>query len=160
LLASRESVQDLVRRGEIVEVIGTVPVDWLGIPLKVGDEALGVLAVQSYRQDIRFGEREKEVLTFVSQHIGSALNRRRAEDALIQSESKYRSILENIEDAYYEVDLGGSITFFNNSVSEIIGYPAQELMGLNHRSYMDDGTAKEVYQTFNRVFRTGEPTKD
>ncbi|HVG20094.1 MAG TPA: methyl-accepting chemotaxis protein [Blastocatellia bacterium] len=159
LLASRDDIQKLIDRGEM-EVVGTLPVDWLGIPLKVGVKTLGVLAVQSYKESIRFGEREKDVLTFVSQHIASALNRKTSEQALKQSEEKYRTILESIEDGYYEVDLAGNLQFFNEPVSRILGYPPDELVGLNHRQYLDGDVAKDVFKGYNKVFETGVSARD
>ncbi|HSO74415.1 MAG TPA: methyl-accepting chemotaxis protein [Blastocatellia bacterium] len=157
LLASRQTIEPIVRRGEI-EVIGTMPVCWLGVPLKLGDETIGVIAVQSYREEIAFGEKEKEVLTFVSQHLATALNRKRADEALRRSEEKYRTILESIEDGYYEVDLGGNLSFFNDPVCKLHGYSPDELMGMNNRDYMDPEVARNVLKEFNKVFRTGEPS--
>jgi PAS domain S-box-containing protein len=159
LLANRESLNSLVALGEI-EVIGTPPVDWLGIPLKVGEETVGVLAVQSYAETVRFGDTERDVLTFVSQHIASALNRKRADEALRQSEEKYRTILESIEDGYYEVDLAGNLTFFNEPVCKMLGYSTDELLGLNNRQFMDQEMARQVFQEFNRVAKTGEASRD
>lgn len=158
LLAPRETMRAMIALKEI-EVIGTLPVDWLGIPLKVGDATVGVLAVQSYTESIRYGETDQHVLTFVSQHIASALNRKRDEDALRQSEEKYRTILESIEDGYYEVDLKGNMTFFNDPVAKMLGYTAEELIGMNNRQFMDPEVAKEVYKEFNRVARTGEASR-
>ena len=85
--------------------------------------------------------------------------RQQAEEALRESEEKYRTILESIEDSYYEVDLAGNLTFFNDSLCRLHGYSEDELMGMNNRQYMDDETAKIVYQTFNAVYRTGKPAK-
>jgi len=85
--------------------------------------------------------------------------RKRAEEALHQSEEKYRTILESIEDGYYEVDLAGNLTFFNDSMCRIWGYSKEELMGMNNRQYTDQENAKRVYQAFNRVYRTGEPVR-
>jgi len=159
LLASRDGLTALAKLGEI-EVIGTLPVDWLGIPLRIGDVTIGVIAAQSYTDNVRFGEPERDVLTFVSQHIAGALNRKRADEALRQSEEKYRTILESIEDGYYEVDLTGNFTFFNEPVCKTLGYPAEELMGLNNRRFMDPEVARQVYEEFHKVARTGEPSRD
>lgn len=82
--------------------------------------------------------------------------RKRAEQALRESEEKYRVILQSIVDGYYEVDLAGNLTFFNESLCRILGYPAGELMGMNNRRYMNEETAKKVYRAFNGVYRTGE----
>ncbi|MFX1517215.1 MAG: PAS domain-containing protein, partial [Promethearchaeota archaeon] len=85
--------------------------------------------------------------------------RKLAEKQLQESAERYRTILETIEEGYYEVDLAGNFTFFNDSICEILGYSRAEIMGMNYRQYMDEETAKRVYQTYNTVFRTGEPAK-
>jgi PAS domain S-box-containing protein len=94
--------------------------------------------------------------------LGTVLDitdRKKAEEALRQSEEKYRTILESIEDGYYEVDLAGNQTFFNDSLRRIYGYPKEEVMGMNCRRFTDQENAKKLFQTFNRVYRTGEPGK-
>ena len=85
--------------------------------------------------------------------------RKRAEEALREREEKYRTILENIEEGYYEVDIAGNFTFFNDSLCTLLGYSQDELMGMNNREYMDEENAKKVYQTFNAVYLTGEPAR-
>jgi PAS domain S-box-containing protein len=82
-----------------------------------------------------------------------------SEAALRESEKKYRTILDNIEDGYFEVDLKGNFTFFNDALCRLIGYSATAMAGMNNREYMDDENAKKVFQTFNRVYETGKPTK-
>jgi two-component system, cell cycle sensor histidine kinase and response regulator CckA len=86
-------------------------------------------------------------------------DRKRAEEGLRKSEERYRTILESIEEGYYEVDLAGNFTFFNDSVCKLLGYPRDELMGMNNRHYTDPESAKRLYQVFNEVYRTGRPTK-
>jgi PAS domain S-box-containing protein len=76
-----------------------------------------------------------------------------------ESEEKYRTILENIEDGYYEVDLAGNFTFFNKALCTLTGYTKEELLGMNNRQLIDKATAKEVFQMFNTVYNTGEPSK-
>jgi PAS domain S-box-containing protein len=74
----------------------------------------------------------------------------------LQSEGRYQAILENIQDGYYEVDLGGHFTFFNEALCTIFGYPAEDLLGLSYRTIVDEETAERVYGSFNQVYRTGE----
>ena len=86
--------------------------------------------------------------------------RKQAEEKLRESEEKYRTILASIEDGYFEVDISGSFTFFNDSLCKILGYPKDELMGMNSRQYTDEENAKKLYHTFNTVHKTGDPRKD
>jgi PAS domain S-box-containing protein len=78
---------------------------------------------------------------------------------LRKSEEKYRVILHGIADIYYEVDLEGNLTFFNDPLCKMLGYSREELMGMNNRQFMTEKTAKRVYVTFNKVYQTGEPSK-
>ena len=78
-----------------------------------------------------------------------------AETALRDSEEKYRIILESIEEAYFEVDLKGNFMFFNSNLSKQLGYPPEELMGMNSRHYTSPKTAKELFNRFNKVFTSG-----
>jgi two-component system, cell cycle sensor histidine kinase and response regulator CckA len=81
------------------------------------------------------------------------------EKALHESEEKYKTIIENIEDGYYEVDIAGSFTFYNDSMCKILGYSKNDLVGLNNRRYMDEENAKKVFNAFNSVYKTGQPYK-
>lgn len=93
-------------------------------------------------------------------------DRRRAEKALRESEARhrhseerYRNILDNMEEAYYEVDLKGDLTFFNSTAMTNLGYSNDEMMGMNFRKYVDRENEQKVFEAFHRVFVTGEPSK-
>ena len=47
----------------------------------------------------------------------------------MESEEKYRNILESMEEGYWECDLAGNFTFLNEAICRIQGYPRGELMG-------------------------------
>jgi diguanylate cyclase (GGDEF)-like protein/PAS domain S-box-containing protein len=81
------------------------------------------------------------------------------EEALRRSGERYRTILEEIEEGYYEVDLAGNFTFANDAACCQFGYSREELMGLNYRVYVPKDDAKNVYKAWNKVYRTGEPLK-
>ena len=85
--------------------------------------------------------------------------RKQAEEALRQSEEKYRTILEEMEDAYFEVDLGGHFTFVNNSVCRDLGYSRKELIGMSYKGHTVEDDIESVFRVFNEVYRTGVPNK-
>jgi diguanylate cyclase (GGDEF)-like protein/PAS domain S-box-containing protein len=85
--------------------------------------------------------------------------RKQMEEALRQGEEKYRTILESIQEGYFEVDLTGNFTFCNDSMSRLTGHSKEELLGMNHKQFTSKETAKEVFQAFNKVYATGEPSK-
>jgi len=85
--------------------------------------------------------------------------RREAEEALAESEDKYRTIIESTEDGYYETDLDGNFTFFNDSLCTILGFSKNKILGKNLREFMDDENAEKVSETFKHVLDTGKTTK-
>jgi len=87
----------------------------------------------------------------------TAKKRKKAEETLHHSEERYRTILENIEEGYFEVDLAGNLTFFNDTLCRVSGYSREELMGMNNRQYTDKEEFKKVFQAYNKVYTTGEP---
>jgi len=102
----------------------------------------------------------KNTTTSIGELNKEIAERKQAEEELRESEEKYRTILASIEDGYFEVDISGSFTFFNDSLCKILGYPKDELMGMNSRQYTDEENAKKLYHTFNTVYKMGNPRKD
>jgi PAS domain S-box-containing protein len=85
--------------------------------------------------------------------------RKRADEALKQSEEKYRTILQEMDEGYYEVDLAGSYTFVNDVICNRLGYSREELMGMNYKVYTSKEDVKSVYKVYNEVYRTGMPRR-
>ncbi|UCD81815.1 MAG: PAS domain S-box protein [Desulfobacterales bacterium] len=102
---------------------------------------------------------QKELRDTLESYKTEIKERVRAEEALRESEEKYRTILQSIEEGYYEIDLAGNLTFFNDSLCRHLKYSKDELMGMNNRQFMNAETAKRVYETFNTVFKTGQPAE-
>jgi len=84
---------------------------------------------------------------------------RDAETSLRQSEERYRAMLENIEECFYEADPLGNLVFFNDALSRMLGYSKEELLAMNFRDFMEESTAEKAEKTFTRAFETGIPAK-
>ncbi len=91
--------------------------------------------------------------------VRDVTDRKKAEEKLQRSEERHRTIIETIEDGYFEVDLKGNMTFSNPSTSRILGFPRKELIGMNYRRFMDEENARKVFSTFNTVYGTGNPAR-
>ncbi|KKN31618.1 hypothetical protein LCGC14_0822190 [marine sediment metagenome] len=87
--------------------------------------------------------------------IRDVTKRKRSEQNLKESENKYREILENMMEGYYEVDLKGNFTFFNNALCELLKYSPEESMGLYYKRFIDEENSKRIFEAFNEVYRTG-----
>jgi PAS domain S-box-containing protein len=84
---------------------------------------------------------------------------KRLEDMLIESEQRYRTVLDEMGEAYYEVDLRGNLVFFSDALARQLGYTPEELMGMNYRKYTLEEDWENIFQVFNQVYRTGEPLR-
>ena len=93
LYQNTEGWRKLVEAGEVSE-LGEPALSWLGVPLRSEGQTLGVIAVQSYREDRSHTKRDLEVLTFVAQHIASALERTRAVDETRQRNAELAVVNE------------------------------------------------------------------
>ena len=86
-------------------------------------------------------------------------DRKRLEERLRLSEERFRTVLENMQDSYYEVDLAGNFTFINISASNRLGYSRDELLGKNYRFTTADDDLGNVRAAFSEVYTTGVPNK-
>ena len=93
-------------------------------------------------------------------HYNYMFNKRRQADKALQaSEEKYRSIVEGLEEGYFEIDLDQNLTFFNDPLCKILGYSRNELSGGNARSFTSPATMRKMDQIYSRLQKTGEPIR-
>jgi len=91
--------------------------------------------------------------------VGSFMDitaRKEMEEAIIYSDKRYRTVLDEIEDSYYEVDLKGALTFINDTMARQLQYSKEELLGMGYKGYIAEEDFKNVYEIYNQVYRTGE----
>jgi len=127
--------------------------------IMIGEISLALENAQLYaqiaEQEKDLQERTAEMDTIKDQLQQGIIERKQAEKGLSESDEKYRSILETIEEGYFEVDLAGNLTFLNDSLCKIIGYPRNTLLDMNNQHYTTPETAKKMYNDFNQIYRTG-----
>jgi diguanylate cyclase (GGDEF)-like protein/PAS domain S-box-containing protein len=122
------------------------------ITIKAGQSILCESSV-----DVRKNERG-EVIGFRSV-VRDVTERKMLEAELRLSEEKYRSILKEMEDAYYEVDLSGNFQFVNEATARHTGYSAEELIKMNFRQVTYEEDINPVFTAYNNVYRSGEANK-
>ncbi|MBN2236848.1 MAG: GAF domain-containing protein [Bacteroidales bacterium] len=87
LLADTKVIRALLDSGEVGR-FGTDCLIWLGVPLKVNERIIGVLAVQSYTDEHAFAESDQKMLEFISDQISVAIYRKKAEEDLKEAKEK------------------------------------------------------------------------
>jgi len=116
----------------------------LALPLFVGDEVIGTIGVYAETPGA-FEAEETELLARLADTVGhrlrtieDALERRRAESALRESEARYRNIVETAQEGIWTIDAEGSTTFVNRMMAEMLGYRVEEMLGRSLFDFMDE----------------------
>ena len=93
-------------------------------------------------------------------HYNYMFNKSRlADNALQESEEKYRTIVEGLEEGYFEIDLDRNLTFFNDPLCHILGYSRSDLSGKNTDTFTSPATIRKMDEIYARVQKTGEPIR-
>jgi len=157
LLATPEVLQDLEMRGEVsASRKGTRSLDWMGVPLKVGNNTFGALVVQTYSPNIRYGERDQEILTFVARQLASAVEIKRNEQALRRSEARYRSLVQSSVYGIYRASLEGRFLDVNPALITMLGYGSVEevlLLDPEKDVFANPGEHQRLIDEFRRSGR-------
>jgi len=85
--------------------------------------------------------------------------RRETEARLRASEERYRTILDTIEEAYFETDRSGTLIFVNDAASRIMGYSSLELAGMHFRHFSGHQSTRDLIRAFGNMVRSGIPAR-
>jgi two-component system cell cycle sensor histidine kinase/response regulator CckA len=152
LLATPEVSRALEQRGE-VELIGAPSIDWLGVPLRTESRTIGVLVVQTYTAGVRYSETNRDVLEFVSRQVAMAIARKRAEEAVRESEERYRQVVELAPDIIV-VHSGGKILFVNAAGVRRVGAASpDEIVGRDVLDFVHPATRPAVLERLAMLAR-------
>ncbi len=150
LLVTPEVQAELERRGQ-VELIGAPSIDWVGVPLKIGDRPIGVLVAQTYAPGVRYGETERHILQFVSTQVAMAIERKRTEEQLHESERKYRLLFETNPEPMFVYDFetlrilavnGAAITRYGYSEAEFLALTIRDIRPVEEQGRLEQELAR------------------
>lgn len=118
-----------------VELIGEPTKIWMGIPLKLREKTFGVLVIQDYHDENAYGEEEIQILTYVSEQIAIAIDKKRSEEELV----RYADELK---------ELNASKDKFFSIISHDLRSPFHALLGITEL-IADDGMSMEKGEIIN-----------
>src|SRR5947207_11332609 len=98
--------------------------------------------IRTFRLSIEIIELDGEPCLLIA--TNDITERKQVEEALRQSEERYRTIIDNIEDGYWEIDLKGNIIFFNDCLLKIHQRSRQELLNQGYKQHVDAKTAQRL----------------
>ena len=129
LLVDQETQNRMEGTGE-VELVGTPSVIWVGVPLCKNNDIIGAMVVQDYSEPTVYGVREQRMLEFVSSQVAMAIQRKQAEEALRESEERFRRRAEEVSGLYettrelaIQHDLDTLLNTISDRVVALLGSP-------------------------------------
>jgi PAS domain S-box-containing protein len=149
LLSCRADFEALEGTGEVVP-IGAPALSWVGVPLFTQERTVGVVAAQIYSGTTRYGQRDKELLQFVSHQVARAIERKQADDALRASEERFRALIENTSDGIGLLDPEGGILYSSPAMAQILGHVPGTLPG-NLSDYLHPQDSARMAETWRNV---------
>ena len=140
LFVTKKEIEQMSSNNDL-SVVGSLPEEWIGIPLTHDKGILGVIAIQNYMEGIVFTENDVEMLQYISHQIARAIKYKQAVDYLTESENKFRILSESSSFAIF-VYQRGRFKYVNPALSNITGYTKAELLSMDvwsmvHPDYRD-----------------------
>jgi PAS domain S-box-containing protein len=154
LMADRRVFKRLEGEGEL-ELIPQTPDIWLGAPLRTGKGVIGVVALQSFERTT-YTKADLDLLTTVSGNIAMAIERRKAMDALSESEEKYRLLIENAGEAIFSVDDDGVFLTMNRTAARDLGGEPEYLIGKTMWDLFPKKVADRQMESVRKAIRNGQ----
>ncbi|MBU8909933.1 MAG: PAS domain S-box protein [Desulfobacterales bacterium] len=146
--------RELEKRAEQNGIWGPVPLIWMGVPLIIKNEVIGVVAVQSYSDPNLYNEQDLQLLSGVSDQMAIAIDRKRSEDALRESEQKYRHLFKNAPSGIFEIDFE-KVRFVN--VNELMckysGYSEKEFLSMNPQDLLTENSKNLYFGRLEKLFK-------
>jgi two-component system cell cycle sensor histidine kinase/response regulator CckA len=155
-LISPQRFRELVALGE-VELDGTLSRSWLGVPLRTPSETIGVLVVQSYDRENAYTEHDLEFLVSVGGQIAFAIERKRAEARMRESEARLRVLIEQLPAVVWSIDTNLRFTSSLGAGLARLGLKPDEVVGMSLTEYFDTTDLSFLPIAAHRRALVGEP---
>jgi PAS domain S-box-containing protein len=109
--------------------VGTPSMSYLGVPIFAGDRAIGVISVQSIREEGRFAEPDVRLLATIASNVGVAIQNARLFAEVERQREHFESLVEISPVAVVVMDAEERVTGWNPAAAELFGYSAKEAVG-------------------------------
>jgi len=154
LFVNEEETLKLVEAGK-VEIVGKLAKLWLGIPLKIEKNVVGVLVVQSYEDETAFSQEDVKLLEFVSTQIAQMILRKKNEE----TRTRMATVMEQVTDSVVITDTEGMIEYVNPVFEQLTGYSSDEVIGQNPRILKSGKQGPVFYEELWKTITAGKTWK-
>jgi PAS domain S-box-containing protein len=128
LFATKDVVKKLIKKG-LIETVGSPSEIWLGVPLKIDNKVIGVIAVQSYDDPNLYTEKDIEILNFISEEIALAINRKQAEEDVFMAAKEWQTTFDTTNDAIWVLSQDQRVLRSNKTAEKIFQRSNEEIIG-------------------------------
>jgi PAS domain S-box-containing protein len=121
----------LNRKGqrELGAMVGTPSRSYLGVPILLGDESIGVISVQSIEEEGRFTDADVRLLGTIAANVGVAIQNARLFTEVEHQRGYLESLVSITPAAVVVIDTDEVVTEWNPAAAELFGYSAEEAVG-------------------------------
>ena len=124
------------------KVVGTLAKVWMGIPLKIKENTIGAMVLQSYENENQFTKNDVEIAESFAEQIAIAINNRETEERI----NLLASAVENTNEAVSITDNDNYLIYVNKAFYNLYGFSPNELIGKNINIVRTDDHSKEDYK--------------
>jgi PAS domain S-box-containing protein len=156
MLIPQQIFDQLAEQGE-VELVGTASPAWLGAPLRTPAATIGVLVVQHYENEAAYTERDLEFLVSVGGQIALAIERKRAEEKIRESEARLRVLVEQLPAVLWTVGKDLRFTSALGAGLARLGLKPNQIVGVSLMEYFETSDQTFLPIAAHRRATRGEP---
>ena len=153
-LLNYQKINDLKDAGEI-EIIGSPAISWLGVPLRIKNELIGLFVVQSYDEEIQFSADDVQIIEYVSDQIAIAIARKKDQDKILENQNRQRQIIESSPDGLIVTDRNGVIIDHNSRIIDLLNIKSTSLINRNLKEFISAVDENKLAKIFNYTLSTG-----
>jgi diguanylate cyclase (GGDEF)-like protein/PAS domain S-box-containing protein len=128
---------------------------YLGQAVKLADKYVGSLCVV-YRNDFIPSEDDKRIMGLIASAVAVEENRRQAQESLIESEERYRTLAESAQDFIFIIGSDWRIQYLNVFGAESIGYKSEEVIGKPFKDIFPHNITSFLQNNLVRVFESAQ----
>ncbi len=157
LWATREVFARLIKNGD-VEPVGTDSMDWIGVPLMVGERVIGVLVTQSYTEGVVYNRENVDLMTFISTQVAQAIERKLDQQRITDALEYNKTLINSSSLGIRTYDASGQCVLANESIARILGLTRDQLLGQNYNN-IDSWKSSGMLESAREAVATGKETR-